>query len=311
MPSKILITGSRGFVGQSVGRYALAHGHEVLGLSRASQPALGWTGQHLRIDVGSDDISGLLTDFRPEIVVHAAGSASVADSIKDPASDFRATAMTFMNVLDGVRRSGIEPIVLQVSSAAVYGNPDELPVGESARTAPISPYGYHKLLCEMLAREYAQCYGVSSVVCRIFSLFGPLQRRLLVWELYQQFAGPESRVELQGTGEETRDFLHVDDLSDALLRLAKVAPRHTATALNVASGVETSTRALAEEIGSVVNTEKEVVCRGNSRPGDPARWWADTSKLQSLVGDWRPVALREALSKTVHEWNAAAELSEL
>jgi len=299
---KVLITGSRGFVGQSVGRYALGRGHEVLGLSRASQPAFGWTGQHLRIDVGSDDISGLVTDFRPDIVVHAAGSASVADSIKDPASDFRATAMTFMNVLDGVRRSEVEPIVLQVSSAAVYGNPDELPVGEEARTAPISPYGHHKLFCELLAHEYAQCYGVSSVVCRIFSLFGPLQRRLLVWELYQQFAGPESRVELQGTGEETRDFLHVDDLSDALLRLAKVAPRHTATALNVASGVETSTRALAQEIGSVVNSEKEVVCRGYSRPGDPARWWADVSELRCMLGDWQPCTLSEALASTFMDW---------
>lgn len=307
MSSKILITGSRGFVGQSVGRYALERGYEVLGLSRASQPASGWSGRHIRVDVGTDDISGVLKDFRPDIVVHAAGSASVADSIKDPASDFRATAMTFMNVLDGVRRSGVEPIVLQVSSAAVYGNPAHLPVGEDARAAPISPYGHHKLFCEMLASEYAQCYGISSVVCRIFSLFGPLQRRLLVWELYRQFVGPESRVELQGTGDETRDFLHVDDLSDALLRLGKVAPRNAATALNVASGVETSTRGLAEEIGSVLDSTKAVSCRGQSRPGDPDRWWADTAKLRSLVGEWRPASLREALSKTVRDWKASAD----
>jgi UDP-glucose 4-epimerase len=207
-----------------------------------------------------------------------------------------------MNVLDGVRRSGVEPVVLQVSSAAVYGNPDEFPVGEDANTAPISPYGHHKLFCEMLAREYAQCFGVTSVVCRIFSLFGPLQRRLLVWELYRQFAGSGPRVELQGTGEETRDFLHVDDLSDALLCLAKIAPRNTATALNVASGVETSTRGLAEAMSSVLHAEKEIVCRGEARPGDPSRWWADVSKLRSMLGDWQPCSLREALARTSVEW---------
>lgn len=307
MSLKILITGSRGFVGQSVGRYALVHGHEVLGLSRASQPAPGWSGHHMRADAGTDDLAVALKDFKPDIVVHAAGSASVADSIKDPASDFRATAMTFMNVLDGVRRSGAEPIVLQVSSAAVYGNPAQLPVGEGAKSAPISPYGHHKLFCEMLAIEYAQCYGISSLVCRIFSLFGPLQRRLLVWELYRQFVGPESRVELQGTGGETRDFLHVDDLSDALLRLAKVAPRHTATALNVASGLETSTRGLAEEIGSVLDSKKDVICRGQPRPGDPERWWADTARLRSLLGEWRPASLREGLAKTVRDWKASTD----
>lgn len=284
----------------------LARGHQVLGLSRASQPAPDWSGQHMRADVGSDDLSGLLKEFRADIVVHAAGSASVADSIKDPVSDFRATAMTFMNVLEGVRRSGTEPVVLQVSSAAIYGNPESLPVAEDAAAAPISPYGHHKLFCEMLAKEYAQCYGITSVVCRIFSLFGPLQRRLLVWELYRQFAGPNSRVELQGTGDETRDFLHVDDLSDALLRLAKVAPRHTAAALNVASGVETTTRGLAEEIGEVLGAKKEIFCRGQARPGDPARWCADTSKLKSLLGEWHPIGLREALLLTVRDWQIGA-----
>lgn len=303
---KIIITGSRGFVGQSVGRYALALGHEVLGVSRASQPAAGWSGQHLRADVGSDDLAAPMKEFRPDVVLHAAGSASVADSIKDPASDFRATAMTVMNVLDGVRRSGTEPVVIQVSSAAVYGNPDVLPVREDAKTAPISPYGHHKLSCELLAREYAECYGVSNVVLRIFSLFGPLQRRLLVWELYRQFVGPQACVELQGTGIETRDFLHVDDLAGAVLRLATVAPRHAATVLNVASGVETSTRGLAEEMRTVLSSTKEISCRGKSRPGDPARWCADLSRLQSLLGRWRPIGLDEALSRTIRDWCGSA-----
>ncbi len=307
MNKKILITGSRGFVGQSIGRYALARGHEVLGLSRASQPASGWSGRHKRVDVGTDDITGILEKFKPDIVVHAAGAASVADSIQDPASDFRATAMTFVNVLDGVRRACVQPVVVQVSSAAVYGNPESLPVSENAPTVPISPYGHHKLFCEMIACEYAQCYGITSVICRVFSLFGPLQRRLLVWELYSQFAGANACVELQGTGSETRDFLHVDDLASAVLRIGKVAPLNVATALNVASGVETSTRSLAEEIGSVLPVKKQILCRGESRPGDPARWSADISKLQALIGDWRPTPLHEALSRTVRDWQASAD----
>ncbi len=207
-----------------------------------------------------------------------------------------------MNVLDGVRRSGVAPVVVQVSSAAVYGNPRSLPVDELADKKPISPYGYHKLFCEMLALEYAQSYGISSVICRVFSLFGPLQKRLLVWELYRQFAGGAERIELQGTGNETRDFLHVEDLADAILRLAVVAPRNQVTTLNVASGVETSTRALATTMGELLGSAKKVFCRCESRPGDPVRWWADTSYLHSLLGDWQPRTLKEALTRTVNEW---------
>jgi UDP-glucose 4-epimerase len=307
MRLKILITGSRGFVGQSVGRFVLSLGHEVLGLSRASQPASGWSGEHIRGDAASDDLSGLLRDYQPDILVHAAGSASVADSIKDPVSDFRATVTTFLNVLDGVRRSGARPTVFSISSAAIYGNPAALPVSESAAADPISPYGHHKLFCEMIAREYAQCYGITSVACRVFSLLGPLQRRLLVWELYNQFAGSKEFVELQGTGAETRDFLHVDDLADAILQLAKVVPCGAASVINVASGFETPTLSLAEEIGLLFPAKKEIVCRGESRAGDPTRWWADISKLQALLGDWRPRGLPESLSRTVQDWRANAD----
>ena len=214
--------------------------------------------------------------------------------------------MTFLNVLDSVRRSGTSPVVFMISSAAVYGNPAELPVSEGAAMAPISPYGHHKVLCESVGREYAQCYGVTSVICRVFSVFGPLQRRLLVWELYKQFAGPDRFVELQGTGRETRDFLHVDDLADAILRLAPVAPRHESTAVNVASGVETAAAALAEELKRLTHSEKEIVCRGVSRPGDPCRWCADASRLESLVSDWQPKPLAAALTSTLSRWSGEA-----
>ena len=85
------------------------------------------------------------------------------------------------------------------ASAAVYGNPSTLPVNETAELRPISPYGFHKIACELLAREAAQCFDQDVLICRFFSVFGRKQHRLLVWELYQQLVGSDDAISLDGT----------------------------------------------------------------------------------------------------------------
>ncbi len=299
---KILITGSRGFVGASFGTFAAAAGHEVLGISRSSQPEPGWPGRHVQGDAAQADLASIIRDFNPDLLLQAAGSASVGASIAEPVGDFRATAVTLINVLDGVRRSGREPLVVFPSSAAVYGNPASLPVGEDAPCAPISPYGFHKAACEIFACEYSHCFGLSTVVCRIFSLFGSRQRRLLAWEIYAQLAGKSESLELQGSGTETRDFLHMDDLSRAILALTPAVPRRACTILNVASGRETPILALAETMRAMVAPAKKISCRGIARPGDPHCWCADVRRLRSLIPQWQPQELSSALEATIRQW---------
>ena len=301
---KILVTGSRGFVGASFGVFAAAAGHEVLGISRSSQPESGWPGRHVQGDAAQADLAPIIRDFNPDLLLQAAGSASVGASIADPVGDFRATAVTLTNVLDGVRRSGRTPLVVFPSSAAVYGNPAALPVAEDAPCIPISPYGFHKAACELLAQEYSQCFGLSTVVCRIFSLFGSRQRRLLAWEIFAQLAGKSPALELQGTGTETRDFLHMDDLSRAILMLTPVVPRGQCTILNAASGRETPIMELAETMRSMVAPAKKITCRGIARLGDPHRWCADVRLLRSLIPEWQPQEFSAALGETIRQWKA-------
>lgn len=301
---RVLITGSRGFVGASFGNFASASGHEVLGVSRSSQPDPGWPGKHLQGDAAQADLAPIIRDFNPDLLLQAAGSASVGASIAEPVGDFRATAVTLVNVLDGVRRSGCAPLVVFPSSAAVYGNPVNLPVGEDAPCAPISPYGFHKAACEIFAREYSQCFGLSTVVCRLFSLFGSRQRRLLTWEMYAQLDGKAAALELQGTGTETRDFLHIDDLSRAILMLQPVVPRGECTILNVASGRETPILDLAETMRSMVAPSKKITCQGIARPGDPHRWCADVRLLRSLIPEWQPQDFAAALDGTIRQWKS-------
>ena len=290
-------------MGASFGNFAAAAGHEVLGISRSSQPEPGWPGRHVQGDAAQADLAAIIREFNPDLLLQAAGSASVGASIADPVGDFRATAATLVNVLDGVRRSGTEPLVVFPSSAAVYGNPATLPVAEDVSSAPISPYGFHKAACEILAQEYSHCFGMSTVVCRLFSLFGSRQRRLLAWEMYAQLAGDAEALQLQGTGTETRDFLHSDDLARAILALTPAVPRRACTILNVASGCETPILALAETMRAMVAPAKKISCRGIARPGDPHRWCADIRRLRSLIPQWQPQELSPALEATIRQWN--------
>lgn len=303
---RILITGSRGFLGGSVGRFAAANNHEVLGLGRSSQPEVDWPGDYLQADVANADLSKIIRDFVPDVILHAAGTASVSASFEAPLDDLRAAALTWANTLDCVRRSGIKPLTIFPSSAAVYGNALRLPIDESAEVDPISPYGFHKAACELLAREYAVCFDLQIVVCRIFSLIGAAQRRLLIWELYRQFTGPDDTVWLQGAGTESRDYLHADDFALAVLQLADKRPRLFAQGscltINIASGEETKAFEIAQQIGDLTAPDKMIRCRNIERLGDPRSWRADISLLRSLLSSWQPRPLSSSLAQCVTKW---------
>lgn len=311
---KILVTGSNGFVGGSFGRFAAREGHDLLGVGRASQPEVGWPGGYTQADVASSDLSKLIGSFAPDVVLHAAGTASVGASLKTPLDDLRAAVLTWANVLDSVRRSGARSLMLFSSSAAVYGNAGTLPIGEDAPVLPVSPYGFHKAACELLAREYADCFQMRVVICRLFSIFGEAQRRLLVWELYRQLAGDATVAWLEGTGRETRDYLQVDDACAAMLELAEVFASEPdsgavgrCTTVNVASGEETRVLELAEQLRALVAPGKEVLYRGHARAGDPPRWQADTTLLRALAPRWRPQPFRERLARCVAAWQKKSD----
>lgn len=276
-----MVTGSHGFVGGSVGRFAARLGHQVLGVGLASQPASDWPGAYQQADVSYSDLSTVIEAFKPAALLHAAGTASVSASLSAPLDDLRAAVLTFANVLDCVRRSTWRPLVLFPSSAAVYGNPADLPVGENAQVAPISPYGFHKAACELLAREYASCFDLSVVVARLFSVYGPRQRRLLLWELYTQAVSSASEIVLQGTGTETRDYSHVDDIAAIFLALAEAAPTGCPV-INVASGIELPIGDLAKLVLASVGVEKRVRSLGQAQPGNPMRWVADVRRLDTF-----------------------------
>ena len=172
--------------------------------------------------------------------------------------------------------------MIQLSSAAVYGNPTSFPVSEDAKRKPISPYGIHKVLSEDLAEYYYRLHQINTCSLRIFSIFGPDQRKLLFWDLFQKTQKVKGNsIELFGTGGETRDYIFIDDFITALENVIECA-EFRGEKLNVASGKSVTIKQAAKEFLNLIRPDLEPVFSGHGKAGDPARWQADIGALISL-----------------------------
>ena len=309
---KCLVTGVSGFLGGAVAQAAAEAGHEVVAIGRAETAPADWAGAYRCVNFeDANALGAVIAAVAPECVLHFAGSASVADSFRKPAADFAASTGLCFRLLEAVRLSGASPLVVLASSAAVYGSPVELPTPETAPRRPESPYGFHKLLSEQIGEEYARCFGLSIVSLRFFSVFGPRQRRLLVWEILEQMRSGASEIRLRGTGTEQRDFLAEDEAATATIAVVEaLTPDRCAgfRALNVASGVGVSVLEVAEGAKACVNPAARIICEGEALRGNPARWQADVSALRRLIPHWQPRPLAKSLAKWAEAWNSAPSL---
>jgi UDP-glucose 4-epimerase len=234
----------------------------------------------------------------PTLCIHCAGGASVAQSLKEPLTDFEAGPTVTSQLLETLRQHAPECRVIFLSSAAVYGNPSALPVDETKPAMPISPYGFHKWQSEILCREFAEVFGMHTASVRIFSAYGPGLRRQVLWDICRQLLR-DGTLQLRGTGNETRDFVHAHDIARAVLTVADYAP-FTGEVYNLASGCETSIRQLAKLAAAALAVAIEPSFDGIIPRGDPVRWRADIRKLQSL-GFVPEMPLEEGV-KTYAQW---------
>ncbi|MGH8046376.1 MAG: NAD-dependent epimerase/dehydratase family protein [Chthoniobacterales bacterium] len=302
---KWLVTGAGGFLGSAVGEAIVAQGHEVIGLDRHAEKSASWPGEYVRSDLGSPESTAeILRSAAPDVVAHFAGTASVGESFTAPFADFEGSTALWFRLLEAVRLSGLHPQIALASSAAVYGSPEQLPTPESAPRNPESPYGFHKLLSEHVGEEFAACFGFSIMSLRFFSVFGPRQRRLLVWEIFDQLRRGATVLRLKGTGDERRDFLHVDEAAAAVVSACS-APRAGFQAINIASGTSVSVREMAEMLRECAGSAAQIEFGREILRGNPPHWQADVSLLQNLAPAWSPQPLAKSLANCAAAWNGA------
>jgi len=278
----VLITGVTGFLGRYIARQFSQAGYVVAGIG--TRPPENAPRQDLahyyQLILPSSDLVAIAKQFQPQICIHCAGRASVELSVSDPASDFQASvAMTF-HLLDTLRLYAPNCHLIYLSSAAVYGNPIIIPISESQLTAPISPYGFHKLIGEQLCLEFFRVYQLPTTIARIFSAYGAGLRRQVIWDICQKVL-TQTRIKLYGTGQESRDFIHGIDVATAMLVLAEQS-NGQANIFNLSTGVETKIQDLVRLIVAKLNPAIEIEFDGNLPSGVPCNWQADITKIKQL-----------------------------
>lgn len=277
-----LITGVSGFIGRYVARHFFSQGWVVIGLDNAppENAPLATLSHYHQLHLPTPELNNLLQQSAPDVCIHCAGRASVGLSVSNPSADFYGNTVLTFELLHALYRNVPSCRFIFLSSAAVYGNPESLPVSETQTCAPLSPYGFHKLQCEQLCLEFSKVYGLSTASVRIFSAYGPGLRRQVLWDICHKVI-TEKSLKLQGTGQESRDFIHALDIAEALKVVATKAPMQ-GEFYNLGTGREVNIAALADIVLNALKANQIPHFDQIVPVGTPLNWRADISKLQQL-----------------------------
>jgi dTDP-glucose 4,6-dehydratase/UDP-glucose 4-epimerase len=214
-----------------------------------------------------------------DVCINASGSGSVSYSIEHPDEDYRLNAKNVFDILNAISNFNSRCKFLNVSSAAVYGNPESLPISEKSRTKPLSPYGFHKLISEQICAEFFHLKNIKTCSMRVFSAYGQGLRKQLFWDIYQK-TKQGAEVELSGTGNESRDFIYINDLLVAIDRIVEHG-HFQAEVVNVASGTATTIYDAATLFLNALGSNHELKFSGKNKEGDPIHMLADIDRIKS------------------------------
>lgn len=305
MPATMLITGAGGFLAGHLAAAVREAGLRIVTASRS-----GGDGG-LRCDLlDPASVEACIEAVRPDLVVNAAGSASVGRSWERPGETFANNATGVLNLLEAVARHVPDAHVLCISSADVYGIRDEgeLPLGEELAPRPVTPYGASKAAMEIVCDQYARGRGLRVGIARAFNLIGPGQS--------PQFAVPgfarriaaaeradEAKVELPlGNAEAVRDFIDVREGARALLELSL---RQLVGTYNLCSGRGVTIAALVAELAAAARVPVAVHHdSGLERPADPPALVGDPSRLREATGFAAELPLAQSLADLLDSWRA-------
>jgi UDP-glucose 4-epimerase len=302
----VLVTGGAGYIGSHMVHALVAAGESVVvvdNLSTGFSTSLP-EGVPLFIGDAADEnlVEGVIAAHSVESIIHFAGSVVVLDSVRDPLAYYRNNTMTTRSLLNAAVKCGVNRFIFS-STAAVYGNPDQVPVPEHAPTRPLSPYGSSKLMTEIMLHDTASAHGMNYVVLRYFNVAGAdPQARIglatvgathLLKIAVEAATGQRAKIDVFGTDYPTpdgsciRDFIHVTDLAQAhRAALSYLRGGGSSVTLNCGYGRGYSVLETIEAVRRV-SGRNFAVQYAPRRPGDIMTMIADTSRIRSTL-DWTP-----------------------
>jgi len=306
---RLLVTGGAGFIGSHVCDAFLSAGWSVTALDDLSSGREENVSPGVELvvaDIRSPEAADLVESGGFEAVSHHAAQIDVRVSVERPDHDASINIMGLLNLLEASVRGGVRRFVYVSSGGVVYGEPELLPVSETAPKLPLSPYGVSKLTGEHYLRFYREIHGLEGVSLRYSNVYGPRQdphgEAGVVAIFGRNILGGQP-ITVFGDGEQTRDYVYVGDVAEANLVAAQVDLPQSGdidvVAFNVGTGVETSVNELAA--GLMRSAGREVaVERAPARPGELLRSCLDPSRLHGV--GWGPASTLEAGLARTYAW---------
>ncbi len=324
---KVLVTGGAGYIGSHTAKALAAAGHEPLVLDNFSSGhrwAVKW-GRLLEWDLAAPQmLPQFLEKERVEAVLHFAASLLVGESVRNPRKYYWNNIVNTLNLLDAMQAADVTRIVFS-SSAAVYGDPRQVPIPESHSKEPVNPYGETKLAMERALQWYGNAYGIKWVALRYFNAAGTDPdgelgechdpETHLIPLVVQAALGKRPPVEIFGTdyatpdGSAIRDYIHVTDLADAHVRaLEYLVQGRESRALNLGTGQGHSVREVIN-VAAKLSSRGVPFREGPRRAGDPPILVADASLAGRTLG-WKPECSDlETIIRSAWSWHARARKS--
>lgn len=275
---KLLIIGVNGFIGRHCADYfSTLRSVDLWGCDISPEKV----SNYLQLNPLDPDFESIFLNHKFDICINCSGAANVPLSLENPLFDFELNTLNVFKILEAIKNHCPSCKFLNLSSAAVYGNPLKLPVTEETTSAPVSPYGYHKLMAEMICREFYTFWKVPTLSLRIFSAYGPGLKKQIFWDLSQKLKSKPPKIELFGTGNETRDFIYISDLV-RLIGIVIFKADFDGSVLNAANGTQVSIKDIACAMRDSISPQTQVCFCGSIRKGDPLNWEADIEKIKNL-----------------------------
>ena len=299
---RILVTGGAGFIGSHVADGFRAKGHEVAvvdDLSTGNTANLDPSIKLYKHDIRDDALEQVFKDFKPEVVDHHAAQSNVPASLTDPVFDASVNVLGGLNLLKLSAAHGVKKFIYISSGGAMYGEPDphDLPVKETAPVRPLSPYGASKQALEAWLGVYQRTFGMDYTILRYANIYGPRQgirEEGAVVAVFATRMAADQPVTIDGTGQQTRDFVYVGDCVTANVAALE---RGSGGAFNIGTGRETSIREIFDGMAEVAGyTHKPQF--GPARKGDVVRIVLNPGLAREKLGWDAAMSLHDGLSRT-------------
>ncbi|MCB5266999.1 MAG: SDR family oxidoreductase [Candidatus Cloacimonetes bacterium] len=283
MTKKILITGAKGFLGSNVAKYFKNLGYETYGIGHGGLSIM--ESRKIGLDFWKKDDLTIesLQEFDQifDVIVHCGGSGSVGFSIEHPYDDFKKTVDGTLEVLEYMKVHNSNAHLIYPSSPAVQGECEDKPIMEEYLGKPASPYGYHKKIAEDLCQSYSEKFGLNISIVRLFSVYGNGLKKQLLWDACKKIQNAENEVIFWGTGEETRDFIHISDVLSLFNILLREGKKEKFLLINGGTGEKNTIKNVITMIRDLINPLIHIRFNNQINIGNPIYYWADTQKLES------------------------------